>query len=69
MSWTEDDIGAMDDAIKRGVTSVSLPSGQSIRYPTMDELIKARNLAVLEVSKANAKTAGHSTRYSLAKFI
>lgn len=68
MSWTQADIDAMDSAIKRGMTSVTLPSGQSIRYSTMDELVKARNLAVQELSRANAKAAGH-TRHSLARFV
>lgn len=69
MSYVQADIDAMDTAIKRGVKTVTMESGQSIEYRSMDELIKARNLAVQEVSRDNAKTAGVSSRYSLARFI
>lgn len=68
MSFTRADVDAMDDAIKRGVRSVTLESGQSIQYPSVDELIQARNLAVHEVNRATAAAAGRASTYSLADF-
>jgi len=55
MAWTQADIDALDEAIKNGVTLVSFQDRQ-VRYRSMDELLKARALAVIEVKASEGKT-------------
>jgi hypothetical protein len=68
LSFTQADIDAIDSAIARGVSEVQYANGQKVRFPSMDDMIKARNLMVKEVSKAAAAAAGRRSGYSLATF-
>lgn len=68
MSWSQADIDALDDAIKRGVAEVTYPNGQRVRFPTMSDLLKARALGITELSKELAAASGKRAGYSLAEF-
>jgi hypothetical protein len=61
MAWTQADIDALDEAIKNGVTLVSFQDRQ-VRYRSMDELLKARALAVIEVKASEGKTTTRHIR-------
>lgn len=67
MSWTQSDVDAIDTAIKNATLSVRL-GDKTVQYRSMDDLLKARALAVSEVAKAAAASQGGSSRYSLADF-
>jgi hypothetical protein len=68
LSFTQADIDAIDTAIARGVAEVVYANGQKVRFPSMDDMLKARNLMVKEVSKALAAASGKRQGYSLATF-
>lgn len=68
MAWTQDDIDALDTAIKGNTAQVTFPNGQSITYRTMGELMRARTLAQEEVAKDAARASGKSHLFSLARF-
>jgi hypothetical protein len=52
MAWSQADIDALDTAIKSGVTRVRFQN-RDVTYRSMDDLLKARALAVVEVAAAN----------------
>lgn len=54
MAYTQDDVDALEVAIKSGERQVSI-GGQSVTYQTIDSLIKARNDAVNELARARRR--------------
>lgn len=52
MAWTQTDIDSIDSAIKSGVLEVRY-ADRTVVYRSMNELLQARQLAVVEVNKAN----------------
>lgn len=58
MAWTQAHIDALDDAIRHNRLSIRDSDGKQVTYRTMDELLKARALAVREVNRATAAGRG-----------
>jgi hypothetical protein len=56
MSFTREDLDALDEAIKSGVSEVDYPGGQRIKYQSISDMLKARRAIILEInSLAKAK--------------
>lgn len=72
MSWTEQDLADVEDAIraiiKSGAKSVAFPAGQSLERLSLPELQKLKAEMIREINATRARAAGKSTRYSLADF-
>lgn len=64
MAWTQAQVDALDDAIRSNVSKVRFPDGREVEYRSMDELLKARNLAVSAVSSSSS-----SVRATYGKFV
>lgn len=57
MAWTQDDLDAIDKAIKTGATKVSYSGdggSRSVEYRSLDEMIKIRNIMRVELGQVVA---------------
>ena len=52
MAWSQADLDALDDAIKSGTRQVRF-ADREVTYMSMDDLLKARNLAAAIISSPN----------------
>jgi hypothetical protein len=52
MAWTQADLDALDAAIKSGTRQVRF-ADREVTYMSMDDLLKARNLAAAIISSPN----------------
>jgi hypothetical protein len=57
MAWTQADVDALDDAIKSGTRQVRF-ADREVTYMSMDDLLKARNLASAIISSPNQGVDG-----------
>lgn len=60
MPFTQADLDAIDTSLKGGVAQVTYPDGRSVRYHSLDELIRVRALVAGEVNAVVEGTAGGS---------
>lgn len=69
MSWTKEDLEAIDAAILNRVTSgaqeVEFPSGKRIKFDSLESLMKMRGYIIGEINKG---LLGNKSTYSLATF-
>lgn len=63
MAWTQADVDAIDEALRRGVNEVVFADGRSVVYARMDDLLKIRAMAISAIGDAGAVRA---KRYSFA---
>lgn len=64
MAYTQADLDALDAAIVRGVTTVTM-NGRSVTYRTMSDLMTARNHVARQIA---ASSGQRGARYSTADF-
>ena len=50
MSWTEEDLAALNASIKSGIKEVDYPGGHSIQYQSLSEMLKLRQAMILEIN-------------------
>lgn len=67
MAWTQADLDALDEALKRNVLQVQF-NDRTVRYHSKQELLAVRQLAVGEIAKAQVTARGGSPLYSVANF-
>lgn len=61
MTWTTEDLTAINDAIKGGYLSVQ-HAGRSVTYRSLDDMLKVRNLIRVELGLVG-DDAGRTHRY------
>lgn len=49
MAWTQNDVDVLDNAIKKGIRTVSYPTG-SVTYHSLAEMLQLREAMKAEVS-------------------
>jgi hypothetical protein len=64
---TQTNLDAINTAIASGELTVRAPNGSMVTYRTMDELLKARALAVADIARAANPTRVYP-RHQLADF-
>lgn len=64
---TQTNLDAINAAIASGELSVRAPNGSTVTYRSMDELLKARALAVADIARAASLTHTYP-RHQLADF-
>jgi hypothetical protein len=67
MALTQTDLDAINTAIASGELTVRSTNGSQVTYRSMDELIKARDLAKADIAAAQP-TARAYPRHQLADF-
>ena len=67
MSWSQSDVDALDTALKENRLQVQF-GDRSVRYRSVDEMLKVRALAVRQVSQEIARGRGESVHYSKVEF-
>lgn len=67
MALTQTDLDAINTAIASGELTVRSSNGSQVTYRSLDELVKARDLAKADIAAA-ASTARAYPRHQLADF-
>lgn len=67
MALTQTDLDAINTAIASGELTVRTSNGSQVTYRSMDELVKARELAKADIA-ASASTSRAYPRHQLADF-
>ena len=68
MALTQTDLDAINRAIASGELSVRTVTGQTVTYRSIDELLKARETALADISAAAASSPRAYPRHQLADF-
>lgn len=68
MSWTKKDLETLTAAMADGVVEVNYPSGERIRYHSLEEMRELRKEMQAAIDAEVAKALGGNSRYSLASF-
>jgi hypothetical protein len=67
MALTQTDLDAINGAIASGELTVRTSNGSQVTYRSMDELIKARDIAKADIASASGSVRAYP-RHQLADF-
>lgn len=63
MAWTQTDLDRLERAIAAGVLEVTTSDGKKVRYQSMDDLVRARDLVAGAVAPATRKPSVSYVRH------
>ena len=50
MSWTPEDLDALNESLKKGLKRVEYPGGHLIEYQSISDMLKLRQAMILEIN-------------------
>lgn len=68
MALTQTDLDSINAAIASGELSIRSSDGKQVTYRSIDELLKARDLATADIAAAASPAGRLYPRYQLADF-